>query len=267
MNLINTILILIIVVIFLNYFTENKLFYIIKKYLNSCKSNVENFMGITYNINTPYNNTPNIPFVNQKDFGYNLTNKHSMKQLYFFVNSFIKPNLNMYELTRSDSKQLSADNKLEYEILNYIIKTFNCYGYTFYNIKILDKIFYYTNPRGFEIEPFNFSSEIYYNSNLIDTFIFNIELFLRNDINYQSKQFSILSIKLINESNKNKIKNKAKKDVIKMNKEMNNTFDSIFIKNNKIINNDYDNDSDNSIIPSNIQMSNDSTNATDTSST
>jgi hypothetical protein len=47
-----------------------------------------------------------------------------------------------------------------------------------------------------------------------------------------------------------------------------NTFDSIFIKNNKIINNnDNDNDSDNSIIPSNVQMSNDSTNATDSSST
>jgi hypothetical protein len=253
MNLINTILILILLLLFLNYLTNNKLLLIFKKYLNYYKSNIETFIGNSKNL--PYFNTPNIPYQNQKDFPYFIND--DIKQLYFFINSFIKPNTNIYELTSSNTKRNNADNNLINDLINFLIITFNCNGFTFYNIKLLDKIYYYNNPRGAEIEPFNFSSDVYYNGKKIDNFNFYIELFLRKDYNYNKNIFIISLIKLIKNSNRNNKINsnkiKANKEHLKNNTEMINTFNDIFIKNN---NNNNENDSDDSLIPSNIELSN-----------
>ena len=55
---------------------------------------------------------------------------------------------------------------------------FNKGIYNFYNIKIIDKIYYYDNIYGNHIETFKFSSDVNYNNTYIGNVIILLELFI-----------------------------------------------------------------------------------------
>jgi len=256
MNLFNQVLILVIVLIFINYITDGKLLEIIKINLNIFKNNIEPFIGLTYKSNRgPYKTVPNIPNNGQLDYPYhNYNYNQEMNNLYFFLSNLITNNTNIYELTSSNNRKINATYCFEKKILNYLHTILNKGNYLFKNIKFIDKIYYYDNPRGKEIESFKFVSDVYLKNNRpINKLYFYIELFLRNDIQFKEEIFVILNIRLVDNNSKIVAKQKMKK----MNNNMVNSVNDIFIINDNKINTGYD--SDNSLIPSSINISNDAT--------
>jgi len=261
MILINQILLVILILLILNYFTKGQLKIIFEKSLQSCMTNIENFIGSTYtNKERVFNNVPNIKYSHQKDYPYISTtmNDNIMDGLYNYISNLRTVNINNYELNNSNSKRIPADYKLENNILKQLYNVLNCKHYKFEKIKLLDKIYYYENYRGKDIEPFNFSADVYFKNKIINKMTFYIEIFIRND-HYNSDYITILNIKLINiPSNNNKMK--AIMDMRTRNTQIDDLFQNYFVKNDNLIKSNINNDSDNSLIPSTVDISNDSTN-------
>lgn len=213
MNLINKILLLAILFFLINHLTGGKIIDSIKRfYNNNCKSliNIENFTNpqedkcITLNApNIPYQHQLDFPYINQND--PNNLDEESYS-LYKFLNDMISINQNTYELTKSNSER-NDGSALENEIFNRLNTILNCKEFKFSNLKFLDKIYYYNNPRGKEIEPFKFSADVSYKNNFIGSVIVNIECFIRHDMFYHdpmdSGYLSILNVKLLSRTRQN----------------------------------------------------------------
>ncbi len=220
MNMINKILILIIIIFVINHLTEGQILNTLKRYLAICQEKMEGFIGLTYtNKKGIHPNVPQIPYESQRDFAYINENDidnldDETYRLYRFINNMVTPNVNMYELTASRGKRIKASGDLQKEILGHLERIFNCAGYSFSNVKILDPIVYYENPRGKEIEPFNFSSNVSYQGKSIGSVVINIESFLREDKFYykpmKSGFLTITAVRLSNRKHPNNI-NKEKK--------------------------------------------------------
>jgi len=266
MNLFNQILILVILLIGLNYITNGTILETLKNFINNCKNNMEPFMGLTYtNKRGVYSNTPDIPNFGQLDYPYhNYKYNPDMNNIYFFLTNLVTPNVNIYELTTSNSNRIPADYSFEKQILVFLNTILNndsdikqgsgSNNYLFKNIKLLDKIYYYINPRGKEIESFRFVSDVFLKNNRpINKIYFYIELFLKNDISFNNEVFVILNIRIIDNNSQTMSKQKMKK----INNNMNKTVNDIFIINDNKIVNGYD--TDNSLIPSNINISDNAT--------
>jgi len=220
MNMINKILILVIIVFVINYLTNGQILNTIQDLFKS--SNTEKFIGATYtNKKGVYSNVPQVPYESQRDFAY--INQNDIDELddetyrlYRFINNMVTPNINIYELTSSRGKKIKASNELVKEIIVHLERIFNCSGYKFSNLKLMDQIVYYENPRGKELESFNFSSDVSYHNKSIGSIIINIESFLREDKFYQnhmkSGYLTITNIRLANRIHPNGI-NKEKKIV------------------------------------------------------
>ena len=207
MNLINKILILIILILTINYLSEGKITEIIKRYFTTCKINIENFMGITTSDKCITPTAPNIPYQSQKDFPYLNNNDYNnlddeSYDLYKFLNEMITPNVNNYELTNSSNKRIKASDDLYKEICTHIYNIFNCKKFKFNNIKFPTDIYYYKNPRGKDIEPFEFKADVNYKNKFIGSVIIYLECFIYSDKLYnkslKSGYFSINNIKLLN---------------------------------------------------------------------
>ncbi len=230
MNTINKILILIIVVFLINHLTDGQILNTLKRYFTMCQEKMEGFIGLTYaNKRGIYPNVPQIPYDSQRDFAFINQNDidnldDESYKLYRFINNMVTPNVNMYELTASRGKKVKASDDLVKEILSHLERIFNCSGYRFTNIKLLDQIVYYENPRGKEIEPFNFSSNVTYQGKTIGSVVINIESFLREDKFYykpmKSGFLTITAVRLTNRNHPNNV-NKEKKWVsaYKLNRE------------------------------------------------
>ena len=94
MNLINTILILLIIIYLINYLTNGNIINTFSNYSSLCKNKIENFMDLSFS------NTPKIPFTSQLDFPYMNNDSNDIfdsdtYNLYNFINSLIKPNINI----------------------------------------------------------------------------------------------------------------------------------------------------------------------------
>jgi hypothetical protein len=264
LNIINKIIVLILILYVINYLTNGKLNKILTNVTNNCKKNIENFKNLIYD-NKIFSTTPKIPFIEQNDFAYKLNNTNNLFTdetylLYNFMNSLIKGNLPIFELTNSNTTRLLADQSFTDDIISYINKILNTDKFIFSDINLLNNIYYYKNPGGKYVEIFKFSTNITLNNKLIGNFIFAIELFInenkyQNNLNNLTKyQYSngltfnciknevinILSIKLLGKSNINE-------EVINYKNEI---FDDLFIKPG--ISN---NDTENSLIPSMINIS------------
>lgn len=295
MNLINKILILIIILVVINHLSEGKILNIFQNFTNMCK---EQFMGITYTNNkgvyynhipTPYQRQLDFPYLNHNDIN-NLDDE--TYHLYKFINDKVTPNVNNYELTKSNDIRIPVNKELENEIRENIIRIFNSQGYKFNNIQILDKLHYYDNPRGKEIEPFNFEAIVTYKGKPLGSMTINIESFIREDKLYKkpmkSGYFTITNIRLmdrkypdgksrekvwnsryrINSRKTNPTKEEFRaikennKMINKMTESFNNhfvnreDFDDLFIKpNNSFKTEGFMNDTDNSLIPSIVELS------------
>lgn len=187
MDTINKILILGIILLLINYLTDGRIFDPIQNFLNSFKDQVDNFMGLTYtNRRGVYPTYPHVPYARQLDFPYhNHNNPDELDEesynIYRFINNLVTPNVNIYELTANRGEKLFASEDLEDEIFQHISKIFNSSGYKFENIKFLNKIAYYENPRGKDIEPIEFRANVSYLGNPIGTVKIRIDTFLRED--------------------------------------------------------------------------------------
>jgi len=218
--MINKILILVIMIFVINHLTNGQILNTIKGLFTGC--NTEKFIGATYtNKKGVYSNVPQVPYDSQRDFAY--INQNDINELddetyrlYRFINNMVTPNINIYELTASRGKKMKASNELIKEIIVHLERIFNCSGYKFSNLKLIDQIVYYENPRGKELESFNFSSDVSYHNKSIGSVVINIESFLREDKFYQNHMKSgfltITNIRLANRIHPNGI-NKEKKIV------------------------------------------------------
>ncbi len=194
---------------------------IIKQNFLNCKSNLENFIGMTYPLKCIKPNVPDIPYQRQKDFPYLNKNQPDILDdesydLYKFLNEMITVNVNNYELTKSRDKRIKASEALEKEIYTHINNILNCKNFKFNSIKFLSNIYYYENPSGKDIEPFEFSADVTYKNKFIGSVIINLECFIRADKFYskpmESGFLTIINIKLLNRTypegvNKEKIWN------------------------------------------------------------
>jgi hypothetical protein len=261
MNLINTILILIIIIFLINYFSNGQFYSTLKRIFGNCKQNIESFTGKQYSC-SPSNNI-NIPFSTQLDFPY--INKNNINKLdeetyglYEFINDIVTKNINTYELTPSYGQRIKASINIENEIVNILTNIFNCKGYSFNNIKLNQGIYYYDNYRGKEFEPFIFTTDIMHNNINLGNITLVIDCFLRYD--KKNNQLSIISLKIIKRNSVDKIKSQATQQNKELTTKMNNTFNDIIVSND---NNDLfikpkiqkhvsfeNNDTDNSLIPS-----------------
>jgi hypothetical protein len=286
MILMNKILILIILIFLINHLSDGQISKIFKNTFNTCKINVENFMGLTYE---PSQKTSlqNIPYQSQKDFPYNNHNDELDDEtygLYKFLNNLVTVNVNIYELTPNDSDRIKVSDKLKEEIYDELNKKFRCSEYRFDNITFLSDLYYYKNYTGKSIEPFEFKSNIIYKKKSIGTVIIYIECFIRDD--KFSDFLTIQSIKLINRTysdkvwrsaykliptkneNSNKDSHKYNTYILENNIQQNKMVESftnhfvnrenyndLFIKPPTHNQNSLQSDTENSLIPSNIEFS------------
>ena len=220
MNMINKILILVIIIFVINHLMNGQILNTLKGLFTA--SDTEKFIGSTYtNKKGVHSNVPQVPYDSQRDFAY--INQNDIDELddetyrlYRFINNMVTPNINIYELTSSRGKKIKASNELVKEIIVHLERIFNCSGYKFSNLKLMDQIVYYENPRGKELESFNFSSNVTYHNKSIGSVVINIESFLREDKFYQNHMKSgfltITNIRLTNRIHPNGV-NKEKKIV------------------------------------------------------
>jgi hypothetical protein len=264
----------------------------LKKYLTFCRTKLENFMGSS-NAEIPLitEKPKDLVILNPNDFQ---SQDEDLYLLYRFVNNMVMPNINIYEIVNSKSKKMPADETLINEISSQIKKIFNSNGYKFENIKILGPLNYYQCFRGKYIEKFYFSSDISHLGKKIGPMVIGIETFLREDETSDNKIVKFLSIinvelgkKMNPFNNLNETKmdknieinyvpdqnyqpsqaeidalEQAKKMSVKLNDSFNNfaprdDMDDLFIKpkNNVIGEQNYDVNSEDSLIPSNIEFS------------
>lgn len=238
MNLINIILILIIIIFLINYFSNGCVITTLKRIYKSCIISKEPFTNkelVCYK-----DNIVNVPFAEQQDFPY-INNSNLDKEtyeIYEFINSIITKNTNIYELTSSSSKRIKVNNNVQNEILNKLSSLFNK-NYSFNNIKLNQDIYYYDNHRGKELEPFIFTADIMNNNKFINNYTFLINCFLRYDV--KNNLLSITNLKIIK---KNILHENTISPFIK-----NNNLNETFIKSSKKVSFE-NNDTDNSLIPS-----------------
>ena len=232
MNLINTILILIIIIFLINYFSNGQILTTLKRIFSSCQQNIESFTGKQQGCYP--SNAMNIPFANQLDFPYiNNTNTKNVDSetyaVYEFLNDIVTKNANSYDLTPSFGERIKVSKEIETQIINILSSMFSCKGYHFNNIQLNQDIYYYNNYRGKEIEPFIFTTDIMNNDKKISNFTLLIDCFLRYD--KKTDQLTIKNLKIIKKNTVDKIQEVARQKNIKITNDMNNTFSDISISN------------------------------------
>lgn len=240
MNTINKCLILIIFLFLINHLTNNKLVDIIKNCLN----------------------------ISYKSSNKNLLNEDEILYFNKYINNLIVPKI-LTLPPRKPEKRILANDNFERLLVNYLYNTFNSRGYTFNNIRLLNKIYYYDNITIKDIEPFNFGSSITYENNNLGTFIFYVDAYIRRDRNVDNLiitniRFENDNYQNINQPNtryqstNNEIRAIERNNSLtkKMEESFNNNFvnrnnyDDLFIKPNKPYKNEsFFNDTDNSLIP------------------
>jgi len=279
MILIKKILLLLLLIFLIHYLSEGQLINKINNYFNNCKNTIENFIDIA-NMKIFKPAAPDVPFQLQKDFQYNNQSDvnnldEDTYNLYKFLNSIITIGVNTYELTPSNNIRLKVSDEFKKEIYDQLNKQFNCncLGYKFNNIKILSDMYFYENSRGAEIEPFEISANVSLKGVPIGSVIIYIECFMKKDKFYynstNSGYLAILNIKLLKRiysdgKSKEQIWKSAYKLIpsnqdttpiqqIRVESFTNNytNENDIFIKSD----NQYQNDTEDSLIPSNIELS------------
>jgi hypothetical protein len=241
MKLLNTILILIIIIFLINYFSNGQILTTLKRIFNSCQQKVETFTSkqkieaFTGKQQGCYpSNAMNIPFANQLDFPYiNKTNDKQLDEetfnMYEFLNDIVTKNVNIYELSPSYGERTKVSKVIETQITNMLSNMFNCNGYSFNNIKLNQDIYYYENYKGIEFEPFIFTTDIIRNNKTINNVTLLIDCFLRDD--NKDKLLTIKNLKLIKRNSPDKIQQVAIQKKLQIANDMNDTFNNISISN------------------------------------
>lgn len=267
MSFLNILLFLILTLYLIDYLTHKQLSKIIIKLINRFyalyKTKIEKFTDLLQD-GKIRSTTGNIPFITQPDFPYmNNYTMHNFDEktyyLYNFLDSLITPHANIYELTySSNNERILATGDIKNDIIRYLDNIFNTGQFQFYDIKLLNDIYYYTHHMGKNIEMFKFTASVKYKSKYFGSLIFAIELFIKEkryfNVNKLLYNFSneslfhcnkqsllILSIKLLGNLSPNKNLS-------------NEIFDNFFIKSEEKYSASI-NDTENSLIPSIVTIS------------
>ena len=211
MNLINTILILTISLVLINHLTNGEIINRIKNCFLTCQTQVEKMTG------TNRHSEPNTCHVLDNSLDNSLDNLLDSsldlkiyQNLYQIINQVVTPNVNLYELSNSRNKKILVNDVIKKSLIDLITEVFNYGKIKFTDIVILNEPFYYyNNPHGKDIEPFNFSANISYKQKPIGSVIINIQCFLQKDniINSElglTNAFTILRAHLIKRINSDK---------------------------------------------------------------
>ena len=165
MNIINTILILLIILFLINYFTKGQIILFLKKIMN--RNNI----------------------VQNKELIFPSDDKDLLKNdLYNHINDGIIKNKNTINI-ETNNLRMKITKDIETNIIKSFINIFNFNNYIFTNIILNKDIYYYTNNNNdIKIEPFIFTTNIYYNdkiysvSFLINCLILNNKIFVINKL-------------------------------------------------------------------------------------
>ncbi len=218
-NIFNYIILIIITIIILRYFTPNKesLLYILKIYLNyfidkfkqllskvGLYNYIENFgfygrtfQGIpNFELKAPiFNNNYDKFFINS----YHKINPNisinQIQLLYNFINSLITSDTDFYYLTPSnESNKLLFTDDEKNKIIEILLNKLNSDIYKFENLEFLNIPTYTINFSGKDIEPLFISVDCDHNFNKL---LIYIEIAIRNDVKQNIEYLVINDIKLL----------------------------------------------------------------------
>jgi hypothetical protein len=213
MNHINKILILLIILFLINHLTNGKILETIKSYFNVCKEKFTNMY-----------NTQQIPYAKQLDFPYiNQNDPENLDEESYMLNKFIESRVTKnsyeYEMTANRDEQHEVLADMKRYIMESLSTMFNSSGYKFDNIKILDRMYYYENPKGKDIVPFKFSADISYKNNKMGSVLIHVESYIYEE--YKGGIYAITNTRLIGRKNPNQKKEEVKKNIYRVNKKIN----------------------------------------------
>lgn len=236
MNLINTILILIIIIFLINYFSNGQILTSLKRIFHSCQTNLESFTNKKPGC-YPHN-AFNIPFANQVDIPY--INNNDIKNMnidtfsiYDFINELVTKNVNIDELTPSSGPKIQVNKEMEQYIINNLLIISKCNKYFFSNIKLNQDLYYFENYKGKELEPFIFTTDIHNDNKNLGNYTLVIDCFFRYD--KKTEPLTIKSIKIIKRNTLDNITENTVQKHLQITKNMNNSFNDIV---NPVDNND-----------------------------
>jgi hypothetical protein len=209
-NLINKILILVIILFLINHLTEGKILDTIKSWFNFCKEKFTNMY-----------NTQQIPFAKQLDFPYiNGTDGMELDDTTYHLSQFIESRVTKntfeYEMTGTGSEPREVPNDMKQYIVTSLNTMFNSSGFKCENIRIIDKLVYFNNPKGKDIIPFKFSAEFSYKSKPLGTLLIHIESFIYEQ--YKGALYSIVNARLVGRNDKNLVKPTPQESIYRVNR-------------------------------------------------
>jgi hypothetical protein len=213
MNIINNGILIIILLLLANYLSNGSIITVIIKYYNLLIafifSKTEEFSNIinekSKNFLFSSSNNEECTFDNnecnfEKEIGdylpdldniYNYkdlseSKEKDLSKIKNFLEKLLGSNKNFYELTPSNSKEINL-SQIESDIIRkYLIKSLKSNDYKFNNIDIIDKLIYYSNPRGKEMKPFRFTTDVYSKNDIpIGHLTVYVEMFFKNDELFQ----------------------------------------------------------------------------------
>ena len=208
-NFINNTILILILLLLANYLSNGSIINILKKYyqllIDFLFAKTEGFRGIFSSSKEPTfegikpckYSTPDI--IHDADFKYiynqnvksnkNVKGKNKlqeeepeMKKLYHFLQSLVSTNKNINELTPSNSNEINLAQAEKDNLRQSLTKSLNCNKeFKFINIEFIDKLVYFTNPRGKELRPFRFTTDAFINNIPIGKLTIYLEMFIRMD--------------------------------------------------------------------------------------
>jgi len=201
-NFINNTILILILLLLANYLSNGSIINILKKYyqllIDFLFEKTEGFKGIfgskepTFQgIKTCDYTTPEIMHDNEFKYIYNQNVKGKeksqveepeMRKLYHFLQSLVTINKNINELTPSNSNEINLSQAENDNLRQQLTKSLNCNKeFKFINIEFIDKLVYFTNPRGKEIRPFRFTTDAFIENKPIGKLTIYLEMFIRMD--------------------------------------------------------------------------------------
>jgi len=210
-NFINNTILILILLLLANYLSNGSIINILKKYyqllidfifdktegIRKIFNFKEQFTGI-FGPNEPTfegikqckYSTPEIMHDNEFKYVYNehvkgkkqsQVEEPEMKKLYHFLQSLVTVNKNNYELTPSNSNEINLSQAEKDSLRKDLLKSLNCKDFKFNNLEFIDKLVYFTNPRGKEMKPFRFTADAYLENIPIGKLTIYLEMFIRMD--------------------------------------------------------------------------------------
>ena len=211
-NIYFNIFLLLVILLIIKYISPDtdSVLYVLNKYLNFLIFKInnflknlfncnENFIGRTFNGIKNFNDkAPNFITYHQNIFIQKMMEINpkleiiKLKKLYSFIEKLVSTDTDHYFMTVSDADpKMFNENELN-KIKNIIMNKLNSGEFVFTNIRIKDRIIYFNNFSGKEINPFSFIVDCK-NIGMLNIFI---EIDIRNDIVRNSSYLVIKKIRI-----------------------------------------------------------------------